>query len=408
MTAILSRVALLAALLGASHTGWAAPEDASPGALSVGGALAMDPGWSALAPWRTWTVVDDLGPAVHWFVVDDATGAYTGCEIGVHVDDADAGATVWCSGASIDRGGRRPVPRALAAEARAATAAVRDHLGLRGAAGRALSVDFLGTLRRVALRQVVVIEAADTPADARAWTLAGLLDVDVDLGRVAASPLGWTESVAPLCRPGVHPGCDAPPRLVDHTPAAAWDGMLLATEPGEAEGGQLEALGAAVRAVVLGGAGFVTPRPTPGGLLPDDLAAGAVVSADIEVVGADGAASRGTIHLDVPLNLAAFGPAVVPVQPQGASTTATFSVDLRRGEVAVELSGEGAPPTREVFPTRCTPLVDGDQAVLAKPCSLSAAGRWVGWEGPDGARMVVTLRERVLPLTRPTRGPGLR
>ncbi|HMV69060.1 MAG TPA: hypothetical protein PKA64_19595, partial [Myxococcota bacterium] len=178
----------------------------------------VHPEWSELAPWRTWAVVENVQPARHWFVLDPIPVLGKRCEVGLVAEGRRGPPVVWCGPARIGDAAVQDAPASMKKEERAARDALRPYLGDSAEALDGLRMRFLGTLRDVTFRQIVVVEPAADPGQARAITLTATWQVDPVSGRVDRGPVPPDTRVGPVCLPGIHTGCDQPPRLLEWAP----------------------------------------------------------------------------------------------------------------------------------------------------------------------------------------------
>ena len=153
-------------------------------AMSLGGAQATeaDPGWSELTPWRTWAVVENISSELAWFVFDDVPGPQGRCEAGVFTGAARLSPIVWCGPQARSDEGRVDVPKGLARTERTARRALIEFLAPYGDPLKDEVMSYLGTFRRVSLRQFVVVESDAEPDLRRAWGAVGHWDVDLVAG----------------------------------------------------------------------------------------------------------------------------------------------------------------------------------------------------------------------------------
>jgi hypothetical protein len=370
-------------------------------------AAGQHPGWSELTPWRTWVVAENVSEPLLWFVVDDLPGVKGRCEVGVSPHDG-LGALVWCGAPSRDDRGAGEVPKRMRRAERIARTALQPHAPEHADEIAEVPLRFLGSLRRVTLRQLVVVEPDPDAERAIAHTLLSHWDVDVDSGWVAPSPVPPKIGYQPACAGGMHTGCDSAPSLIDYLPPPGWEGLLV--DPREAAPGQegrdllATQVLAVARGTVAGSWVPATMRTTGAGLLPEDYDAKAVVTMRVRVGREDGSWETTPIAVDVPLNVAAFRRFETRFPILTAKAELEVRAHLTAGYLDVRILPMGGEPVEHRLSMRCSPVVDGGRAALARDCEIASDGQWLRWDAPWGGGMIVMVEERVEPLMAPAFG----
>lgn len=374
--------------------------------LAVAMAGPVHPAWSELAAWRTWLVLEDVQPARHWFALEDTPMLGKRCEVGLVAEGKRGPPVVWCGPARVSDTTAREAPEALKKAEEQARAALAPFVGDKASLLDDLRMRYLGTLRDVTFRQIVVVRQDPDPTRARAVSLTATWQVDAETERVDRGPLAPGTRLAPICAPGIHVGCEAPPRLMDWAPEPGWEGMLYDARWMRGDAPLDERLAAVVRGAARAGAAFqpAPPRKVSGGALADDMDAAAALTI---LTAVDGQERR---HLvDLPLNDLVSGPVIVRFPVEGTPARVEVIVRLGEGQLEVSLQAPDLESAGIRLPLSCEVLVDGANGVLLAPCVSDSVGQWAMLTDAAGAEVArVRVEGTIEPLLVPSVGPGLR
>ncbi|MCB9681019.1 MAG: hypothetical protein H6733_06060 [Alphaproteobacteria bacterium] len=377
-------------------------------AASLPVAAAAPPAWSDLQPWRTYVVVEDVSPPRDRFVVPSDGKGRPRCEVEVDPDNAGAAAIVACGGRQFADAEGRPVPRAARAAERRARDGASATLGITGAAAKSLPLTYLGRVRQVTLRQIVVTVPHDDPTEARARSVLTTWDVDVEGDAVTAAAGGATSGLGPLCARGLHVGCDAPPRLVPYTAAPRWEGMIFAPDDAAVDAAQVDHMRALARDLALSrdlGSAAVPPATS---MLPPDYEPGVAVQIHLQASGVGDAHGAGFLTLDLPLNEAATGPVTAKMPIDGMPVAVEIALDLAAGSVTARIRPDGERYVQAEAPVTCALVRDGARTALPAACEVGWNGRWLSWSSKDGRYgVMLQLSDVIEPLYTPSIGPAL-
>lgn len=378
--------------------------------LAAHAATPPSPDWASLTPWRTYVIVEHVTDGAHWFVVDKVPGLGKRCEVRVPMQGGDA-PLVTCGVQTIGDGGRQSLPTDAKGAHKRATQALTQHLSGIGGGSVKGQLVYLGPLRRVTFRQVVVTGAGASANDTRALSWTSSWDVDLASGRVDHGVVPARVGVTALCSAGFQVDCDAPPKLLAWAPPPRFEGMLLDPADGAVEPADLALLDTAVRGVALAKDASAwratAPRTVGPGLLPQGFEGGAVVSLVVQAQG-PGSQGGGTFQVDVPLREAAFGPVHVRMPVEGVPATVELRLDLPAEMVEVRILPQGERYVARDARARCALVVDGDRAALPEACDVDWGGAWLTWANPAGdTRVAVQVADQITTLPGPSKGPRL-
>lgn len=373
-----------------------------PGLAVADGRREVHAGWD-LAPWRTWVVLEHVEASRAWFRTEALPDLGRSCVVAVSLTEGRA--TVRCDEGVDRRGDARAVRGKAKRAARIAADALEEQLGTQGAEAAA-GLTFLGFRQALTVRELVLMDGDSAPGTARSMSRNGTWLVDDD-GAVLPPDHPVEARFVPACAPGLHTGCDAPPRLLPFEPSQGWEGFLVEEDP---EG--MARLGAALREVARDEArrGWVAPppRPTDDAILPASYDAAMELRVRVRVRRLDGTGGEVVVPLGVPVTDAAEGPVGLELALDGLD--ARLDVDVRLDDARVRLSltpPDGAPQALDVG-LHCDVVQDGPRAALVGPCTVDSEGRWLTWFGEGGrAQVVAQLLPDVIPGSAPSRGLGL-
>jgi hypothetical protein len=126
--------------------------------MGLGHATEADSAWSKLSSWRTWAVVENVSSELVWFAFDDVPGPQQRCEVGVFTGGPKLSPIVWCGPQARSDAGRTLVPKTLQRTERVARRALIEFLTPRGEPLEDEMLSYLGTFRRVSIRQFFAVE----------------------------------------------------------------------------------------------------------------------------------------------------------------------------------------------------------------------------------------------------------
>jgi hypothetical protein len=369
--------------------------------------------WSDLPAWRTWVVLDDVGLERHWFAIQEAPGVLKRCEMGILATDLSSDPVIHCGKALHSDVGVREVPRALRRAEKAARKGLMQVLGGHASELADAQLVYLGRLKRVSFRQLVITKPHEDAQRAMTYTQASFWDVDMDTGNVDRGVLGTRIGEEPLCMSGLHARCDEPPRLLAFEPSEGWDGHLIDLDAEGSQATQTAALEALVRDVALHaeahGWSWPPMRDPGAGMLPVEMDAGMSLQLTLDVQGADGKRNQRDVTLDLPLNQAAFEGVAMGFDVDGASARLEVDARLEAGQLFVHLGGPDADRRTIALDVDCELVRDDNRAFAPGPCAVRHPLRQVSWVGEGGVeRVTVTTAKQLLPLFGPSRGPSVR
>lgn len=366
-----------------------------------------DPAWTSLPPWRTWVVLENVAEPMMWFVVDDLPGSEGRCEVGVPPHDW-LGATVWCGPATRADNPTEPTSRRVRRAEHVARQALEAFAKGHEQELQTVPMRYLGSLRRVTLRQFVIVEPGPDAAHTLTHGLISHWDVDVESGWVGASPVPPKLGYQAACVDGVNPLCELPPRFVAYDPPIGWDGLLIDPRepaPGAEARELLKAQSLAIARAHADGDWVPAPqRAVEQGLLPSAYDAKAVVTMRVRIGQEDGSWEAVPIAVDVPLNVAAFRRFETRFPILSARAELELRMHIGAGYLDVRILPGRGEPVEHRLPVRCAPVIDGALAALATDCEVQSDGHALRWDAPWGGGMVVLVEERVEPLMMPAYG----
>lgn len=367
-------------------------------------------GWDELTPWRTYLVVEAVDPLRHWYVIDEMPGIGVRCEIAVDAVDNQAKPLVNCGSNTLGNRGYQVPPQKLAGATRRALDAASELTGLPAAKVRKGGAAYLGTLRRVHFRELVVVSpGGDGPREARSLRLSW--DVDADTGAIRPGAGVAKADIGPVCMLGVHAGCDAAPELVGWAPDPGWDGLLIVPGATGVDDKALAPLQEAIRSVAKAanaGTWSAASLRAPGeGVLPTPYPSAIGVRLNVQGHDANGSGG-GFVVLDLPLGDAVKGPVTASMPVDGMPATLDVTLDLMRNEVVLRIRPVKQRYVEAKASVSCELVRDGDRAALLGPCTHDWGGRWLSWRARDGsASIMVQLTPELMDLPGPSQGPGL-
>ena len=301
-----------------------------------------DPSLTALPLWQTFAMIDELTPRMRWYRVDYDQVERCSCQVGVPQDPSlEPELRCWFPG--VHARDRERIPADAAAGARQAKRAVKRSSRHDHQRARRLDVHYLGTWRKLLLRDVVLRVSGppdhavftSTRAAFRVDPVAGLLPLE-------HTAMGEQEGgTGLLCYSSE---CTAP-GLLSWAPPPSLDGSSplwgLTWEPDPRAAAAWPALeGAALRAVAAMDAGTWNPAAPPVRQGPG--AASTAATWTITTYGPAQDGTRTSQRLLIPLDLAQaqLEPVTVhrELEPFGVHVTARFDLPADRIELSATAS----------------------------------------------------------------------
>ncbi len=320
--------------------------------LTVALSGAAGPGLTDLPPWQTFAIIEEITPEMHWYQVDYDDVERSSCEVGVPTDPSlRPRLRCWFPGAYATEHPR--VPGFAAAGARQAVREVRRHSRQDRGRARSLDVRYLGTWRKLLLRDVV-LRVPGPPDQAILSSTRGAFRLDPSRGLVLLrdAALGETDGGTGLLCYGLPCTADG---LLDWAPPADIDGSSvlhgLIWEPDARAAMAWPALErAALEAVAAMDEGRwipATPRPREN---PGVASTAATWALTVYRQASDGTRSSQRVLIPLDLSQARQAPVTVHRRSELFGVDITARIDLPGERLALGVAATGLGETSDGWP----------------------------------------------------------